>query len=157
MTIMDALTCAYCDGSFPSKNKLFQHLRNSECTSLASADGLDIKRPTERVALVLGVACLDWQQPLLRALDVARQVQSSGLVSYVDSGLPGVFASERDAKELPKACDVLSLTTEIVAPEDRAAWCARANAALPEDMFGCYLPADKVAIWRQAIMLCRYR
>ena len=41
--------------------------------------------------------------------------------------------------------------------EDRAAWCARANAALPEDMFGCYLPADKVVIWRQAIMLCRYR
>ena len=35
-------------------------------------------------------ACLDWQQPLLRALDVAREVgQSVGLVSYVDSGLFG--------------------------------------------------------------------
>jgi len=35
--------------------RLFQHLRNSKCTASAAADGLEIKRPTERVALVLGV------------------------------------------------------------------------------------------------------
>eukprot|EP00435_Cladocopium_sp_Y103_P029428 s2677_g7.t1 len=131
---LDALTCAFCDDSFPSKNKLFQHLRNSKCTASAAADGLEIKRPTERVALVLGVATSNWQQPLLRALDVARGAPQPGVPSYAEGSLPGAFASERDAKDLQKACDVLSLTTEIVAPEDRGTWCAKANAALPEEI-----------------------
>ena len=47
---------------------------------------------------------------------------------------PGNFSSERDAPEMLKACDVLSLTTEVVAEEERPEWCKKVNVLLPEDI-----------------------
>eukprot|EP00439_Symbiodinium_sp_Y106_P058469 s1885_g8.t1 len=127
--------CLYCHDPFESKNKLFTHLRNSDCSIQAAADGLKITKKQERVALILGVACADWRAPLWRALDAAR---GEGVASYAASdGPPGAaFASDRHGgdQDLPKACDVLSLTTEVVPEEERQAWCDKANAALPEDM-----------------------
>ncbi|CAE7304401.1 unnamed protein product [Symbiodinium natans] len=129
--------CLYCDEAFGSKNKLFTHLRNSPCSTQAAADGLELTKKQERVALIFGVACSDWRLPLWRALDAAR----GGGVSYAASdGPPGAaFASDRHGndpaqRDLPKACDVLSLSTEVVPEEERDMWCAKANAALPEEI-----------------------
>eukprot|EP00928_Gymnodinium_smaydae_P033559 TRINITY_DN24006_c1_g4_i1.p1 TRINITY_DN24006_c1_g4~~TRINITY_DN24006_c1_g4_i1.p1 ORF type:complete len:1020 (-),score=170.63 TRINITY_DN24006_c1_g4_i1:214-3216(-) len=160
-----AHACAHCSTVFPSKNKLFAHLRGSDCSAKAAADGLDIVEKREKIALVIGCtsSSSDWRSQLWRAIDVARGVSpdapsaacdasapsasaasAPGREAYATHGAPGAtFAGDAgvDLKALqcdpapPRACDVLSFTTEVVASEDaRKAWCARANAVLPESI-----------------------
>ncbi|CAJ1435250.1 unnamed protein product [Effrenium voratum] len=125
----DGHTCSFCNGTFTSRSKLFQHLRGSGC---GAAAGLETRVPLEHVALVVGVARREWRALLWRALDAAR---ANAEPSYAPAGPPGAsFASDKDAEDLPKACDVLSLSTEVVPEEARASWCAKANASLPEDI-----------------------
>eukprot|EP00931_Biecheleriopsis_adriatica_P056578 TRINITY_DN33529_c0_g1_i1.p1 TRINITY_DN33529_c0_g1~~TRINITY_DN33529_c0_g1_i1.p1 ORF type:complete len:927 (+),score=197.65 TRINITY_DN33529_c0_g1_i1:118-2898(+) len=135
--------CTYCKSRFPSKNKLFLHLRNSSCTAQAASDGLEVGSQLEKVAVIFGVAshAPDWRELLWQAIDAARGVGSMpGRLSYAARGgaMGAAFSSDCHKaigveEDLLRACDVLSLCTEVVATEEeRRAWCAKANAVLPE-------------------------
>lgn len=142
-----AHTCQCCGCSFPSRNKLFAHLR-------ASSPGSSFEQ-TEKVALVLGCTGSDpeWRSALWRGIDAARGLGAAAVAgdsgqreSYsARGGAPGAaFASDGRGQALlqhevgvPRLCDVLSFTTEVLQPpteDERAAWCARANAALPHSL-----------------------
>jgi len=133
--------CLHCKSSFASKNRLFAHLRNSECTEQAASKGLQVGDRQEKVAVIFGCSrpSADWQPLLWKAIDIARDVGIiPGRKSYAERGGPpgAAFAVDSsDASSGPHACNVLGLMTEpLNSDEQRQAWCAKANGALPSDI-----------------------
>lgn len=133
--------CSYCKTSFASKNKLFAHLRNSNCTVQAASNGLKVTAQQEKVALIIGCSntTANWHLLLWQAIDVARGVGTlPGRESYAErGGAPGAaFAVDpSDLSVGPRVCDVLGFITEALtsdSDEMRREWCATANQHLPD-------------------------